>query len=163
VIELKQYFGVTLKIWIQAALRNQWEYLSTHKGMRWALSRRVTYSDLLLVYRCYRQCCIPDLFKVTDVRLKPGQPDWRVGGIVYFGGIQRVCQLDSPVFLPEVRHIRYCEQLPSSGRTCRGEVGGWFQNAGLILTPMLYERSAKHRRLPMKYAPAREKESVLVP
>ena len=49
VIELKRFFGVPFKIWIQAAIRNQWEALDANNRLGWALSTRVTYGDLVPV------------------------------------------------------------------------------------------------------------------
>jgi hypothetical protein len=47
VISLKPYCGVPLKIWIQGAIRSQWEHLDKYYRMKWALSTRVTYGDPL--------------------------------------------------------------------------------------------------------------------
>jgi hypothetical protein len=155
VIELKRYFGVPFKVWIQAAVRNQWDYLSTHNRMKWALSTRVTYGDLLLMYRCYPQCCITDVFKVTDARLKPGQPGWRVGGSANFGEIRRVCRLDSPVFLPEMRAHQILRTASFVRSNMQGRGGLLVSEYWPHLYHMVYERNPKHRRLLMKYAPER--------
>jgi hypothetical protein len=56
VIELKRYFGVPFKIWIQTAIRNQWDSLDAYNRMRWALSTRVTYGDLLLINSSHSRC-----------------------------------------------------------------------------------------------------------
>lgn len=66
VIELKQFFGTPFKVWIQAAIKTQWDYLDSHDRMNWALSRRVTHGDLLLMYRCYPNCSITDIFRRLD-------------------------------------------------------------------------------------------------
>jgi hypothetical protein len=47
VIELKRYFGVPFKSWIQAAVRSQWDYLSAHNRMKWALSTRVGFHTFI--------------------------------------------------------------------------------------------------------------------
>lgn len=153
VIELKRFFGVPLKVWIQGAIKNQWEYLDKNSRMKWALSTRVTYGDLLLMYRCYPKCCITDLCRVTDSRLQPGQPGWRVGGKATFGHIQRICRLDSPVFLPEMRTHKVLRTASFVRSNMQGRGGLLVSEYWPHLYHMLYERNPKHRRSLMKYAP----------
>jgi hypothetical protein len=123
VIELKRFFGVPFKVWIQAAVRNQWEALDAYNRMGWALSTRVTYGDLLLMYRCYPQCSVTDLFLVTDSRLRPGKPGWKAGGEANFGRIQLLCRLDSPVFLSDMRNHKVLRTAPFIRSNMQGRGG----------------------------------------
>lgn len=123
VIELKRYFGVPFKIWIQGAIKNQWASLDKHKRMKWALSTRVTDDDLVLMYRCYPECCITDLFRVTDARLQPGTPGWKKGGKANFGEIRRLCRLDSPIFLSEMRNNKVLRTSPFVRSNMQGRGG----------------------------------------
>jgi len=153
VIELKRFFGVPFKIWIQTALRNQWEYLDAHNRMEWALSTRVTDGDLLLMYRCYPQCKITDLFRVTDSRLRPGKPGWKKEGKANFGWIQRICRLESPVFLSDMRNNNVLRTAPFIRSNMQGRGGLLASEYWPYLYEMLHNRNPKHRQLLRKYAP----------
>ena len=51
VIELKRYFGVARKVWIQQAIKTQWEYLDAENTLSWAMSKKATPGDVLLMYK----------------------------------------------------------------------------------------------------------------
>jgi len=153
VIELKQFFGVPFKVWIQAAVRNQWEALDAYNRMGWALSTRVTYGDLLLMYRCYPQCSVTDLFLVTDSRLRPGKPGWKAGGEANFGRIQRLCRLDSPVFLSDMRNHKVLRTAPFIRSNMQGRGGLLVSEYWSYLYAMLHERNPNNRRTLARFAP----------
>lgn len=153
VIELKRFFGVPFKVWIQGAIRNQWEYLDVSDRQKWALSTRVTHGDLVLMYRCSPQCCITDLFRVTDSRLKPGQPGWKSYGEANFGRIQRLCHLDAPVFLSDMRNHKVLRTAPFIRSNMQGRGGLLVSEYWPHLYAMLHSRNPKHRRTLAKYAP----------
>jgi len=56
--------------------------------MNWALSSRITQSDLLLMYRGY-PCSITDVFRFSGRKLRRGAATWREGD-AYFGRIERI-------------------------------------------------------------------------
>ncbi|MBI3659034.1 hypothetical protein HY230_01000 [Candidatus Acetothermia bacterium] len=101
---LKKHFGAEPKIWIQPAIKSQWSYLGGHDEINWALSKRATQRDLLLMYRCYPEKSIRDVF-VLDGELTKGKADWRKGDC-YGGLIKRVCNLEAPIFLEDMRMHR---------------------------------------------------------
>ena len=105
IIELKRYFGVSFKVWIQVAIKSQCPQLDRHNVLQWALSTQATHGDLLLMYRGYPFCCITDIFRFAGHELKRGQAGWRLGDC-YHGRIERVCKLDSPIFLDDMRNHR---------------------------------------------------------
>jgi hypothetical protein len=151
VIELKQRFGVAAKVWIQAAIKSQWSQIDNSDRLDWALSTRVTHGDLLLMYRCYPACCIQDVFRFTGQELARGKAGWREGEC-YHGRIERVCRLDSPVFLTDFRQHRVLQTASF--------VRGNMQGRGLLVSeywPYLYfmirERNPAVRKLLAKYAP----------
>ncbi len=102
VIELKRFFGVPFKVWIQIALKSQWHWLDDRDQLTWALSNRVTHGDLLLMYRGYPSCGITDVFRFSGYALRRGSASWRAGDC-YYGRIERICKLDAPVFLDDLR------------------------------------------------------------
>jgi len=151
VIELKRYFGVPFKVWIQVAIKSQWHHLD--KGTQnWALSKRVTTGDLLLMYRGYPECAITDIFRFTGHELTEGEADWREG--TCFGGeIKRLCHLDAPIFLSDFR----AHKVLKTAAFVRGNMQG---TGGLLVSEywpylhyMIHERNPKARRILARYAP----------
>jgi hypothetical protein len=67
VIELKKYFGVPFKVWIQSAVKSEQHWLDEEDHTNWVLSRRVTRGDLLLMYRGHPTCSITDIFSFSGV------------------------------------------------------------------------------------------------
>ena len=153
VIELKRHFGVPFKVWIQGAIKNQWEGLDAYQRFKWALSTRVTHGDLVLMYRCYPECCITDLFRVTDARLRPGRPGWKAGGKANFGWIERICQLESPIFLSDMRNHKVLRTASFVRSNMQGPGGLLASEYWPYLYSMLHERNPKHRRLLVKFSP----------
>ena len=151
VIELKRFFGTPFKVWIQSAIKDQQPWLDKGQRGDWALSRRVTQGDLLLMYRCHPACKISDIFKLRSRELYRGPAGWRTG-FAYFGTIERVCKLDSPIFLDDLRQHRV---LKTSSF-----VRGNMQGPGLAASeywPYLYymicERNPSARKVLARYAP----------
>lgn len=103
VIELKRYFGVSRKVWILQAIKGQMESLDDYNIMEWAMSKRTTPGDVLLMYRCAPVSAITDVFVFSGNDIARGGAGWR-DGEAYFGEIRRVCHLDSPLFLSDLRN-----------------------------------------------------------
>ena len=101
VIELRKYFGLGFKVWIQPARRTEWHELDEYARLPWALSKRATKGDLLLMYRCVPEKCIRDVYRLTS-GLTIGKAGWRQGNC-YHGEIRLLCRLDSPIFLLEMQ------------------------------------------------------------
>lgn len=153
VIELKCYFGTPFKVWIQAAIKSQWNYLDNGQKLNWALSPRVTHGDLLLMYRTYPACAITDVFRFTGHALKRGRAGWREGEC-YAGTIERVCKLDSPVFLDDLRQHRAIKTASFVRRNMQGQ-GLLASEYWPYLYPIIRERNPKARKAIAKYAPER--------
>jgi hypothetical protein len=101
VIELKRFFGVSRKVWIQQAIKSQQWNLDRYKSMIWAVSKHATPGDVLLMYRCHPVCAITDVFMLCG-EISRGKAGWRDGQC--FGGrISKACSLASPLFLQELR------------------------------------------------------------
>lgn len=150
IIELKRYFGVSRKVWIQQALKSQWEYLDEHDRMEWgALSKRATPGDVLLMYKCSPISAITDVFVFSGRNIRPGAAGWR-DGESYFGQIRRVCKLASPVFLDDLRKHRVLKTAPFVRRRMQG-VGLQATEYWPYMYDMILERnptaSKKLRRL----------------
>jgi len=133
IIELKRFFGVARKIWIQQAIRSQWEYLDSYNTMGWALSKRTTPGDILLMYKCAPVSAITDGFTFSGDKISRGRAGWR-NGESYFGEITRICRLDSPVFLTDMRRHKVLQTASFMRRNMQG--------VGLLATehwPYLFE------------------------
>ena len=133
VIELKRYFGVSRKVWIQQAIKSQCEYLDEHNRMKWALSKRATPGDVLLMYKCAPVSAITDVFVFSGNDIARGGAGWREGE-AYFGEIRRICHLVSPIFLDDLRKHRVLKTASFVRRNMQG--------VGLLATeywPYLYD------------------------
>jgi hypothetical protein len=151
VIELKRFFGVPFKVWIQVAIKSQWQFLDKSDRLNWALSSRITHGDLLLMYRGYPNCSITDVFKFTDTRLRRGRADWR-SGEANAGRIERLCKLDAPVFLDDLRNHKVLRTSSFVRQNMQGR-GLLVSEYWPYLYAMLHERNPKHRRTLAKFAP----------
>ena len=152
VIELKKHFGAAFKVWIQVASKSQHHWLDDANSMNWALSPRVTQGDLLLMYRASPACSITDVFRFAGAGLKRRKAQWR-DGECYGGDIERVCKLEAPIFLDDMRKHKV---LRTAG-FIRGKMQG---SGGLLVSEywphlyaMLCARNPKHRRTLAKFAP----------
>lgn len=151
VIELKRYFGTPFKVWIQTAVKDQQWQLDERSRLSWALSQRVTHGDLLLMYRCYPACRIMDLFRFSGHRLKLDQASWR-DGEAYFGQIDRVCKLDAPIFLDDLRQHRVLKTASFVRKNMQGQ-GLLVSEYWPYLHSMIHERNPKIRKLLARYRP----------
>lgn len=134
VIELKRHFGVARNVWIQQAIRSQWDYLDRDGGpLLWQLSKRATPGDVLLMYRCTPVSAITDVFVFSGEDVLRSGAGWR-DGECYGGEISRLCHLESPVFLQDLRRHRVIQTASFVRRNMQG--------VGLLATeywPYLYE------------------------
>lgn len=119
VIELKRFFGVSRKVWIQQAIRSQQHNLDGCSKLHWALSKRTTPGDLLLMYRCHPVCAITDVFTFGGNQITRGRASWRAGEC--FGGeIRRLCKLLSPIFLKDLRQHKILQTASFVRRNMQG-------------------------------------------
>ena len=150
VIELKKYFGVGFKVWIQPVIKNQQHWLSGNK-LDWGLSKRTTKGDLLLMYRAIPEKCIKDVFVLTGA-LKVRKAGWRPGNC-YGGPIKRVCKLDSPIFLEDMRQHKILKTSSFIRKNMQGN------HNVTEYWPYLFEKIIKRnpsiKRKLMKYSPDR--------
>ena len=151
VIELKRFFGVPFKVWIQVAIKSQWAYLDKNT-LSWALSKRITHGDLLLMYRGYPECAVTDVFRYTGHVLTVGEAGWRDGNC--FGGeIKRVCTLDSPIFLSDFRNHKVLKTASFVRANMQGTGGLLVSEYWPYLHSMIHERNPKARKTLARYTP----------
>lgn len=119
VMELRKYFGLGFKVWIQPVIKGQQHWLNQNR-IGWGLSRQTSKGDLLLMYRATPEKCIKDIF-VLDGNLEIGKASWRQGKC-YYGFIRRVCNLDSPIFLEDLRHHKILKTAYFVRRNMQGNL-----------------------------------------
>jgi hypothetical protein len=153
VIELKRYFGVARKVWILQALKSQWKYLDERNRMDYAMSKRTTSGDVLLMYRCYPVCAITDVFTFFGNGIARGSAGWR-DGEAYFGEIKRVCRLESPLFLVDLRKHRVLKTSTFVRRNMQG-VGLLATEYWSYLYDMIVERNPAAAKRLKRIAPDR--------
>ncbi len=152
VIELRKFYGLGFKVWIQPANLPQQHYLDRNR-MSWAARKSAHRGDLMLMYRCAPEKCIREIF-VLSSELRPGRcdPSWREGNCL-FGQFRSLSRLDAPVFLEDLRTHRV---LRTAGFV-RGRLQG-NQNV-TSYWPYLYDlivtRNPKARRALRRFAPER--------
>jgi hypothetical protein len=151
VIELKRYFGVETKVWIQPVVKSQWHWLEDYDILDWGLSKRATPGDLLLMYRCYPAKNISDIFVLAG-ELKRGKADWRKGEC-YGGQIERICSLDAPIFLEDMRNHRILRTSSFIRSNMQGNL--LVSEYWPYLYEMIVTRNPPVRKLLSEYAPDR--------
>jgi hypothetical protein len=152
VISLKQWYGAPFKVWIQVAIKSQHHWLDEVNRINWALSPRVTSGDLLLMYRGYPECRITDVFRYSGTQLKRGAAGWREGEC-YGGKIERVCKLEAPIFLSDMRNHRVLRTAGFIRGNMQGTGGLLVSEYWAYLYEMLCARNPKHRSVLAKFAP----------
>ncbi|MBI5207116.1 MAG: hypothetical protein HY934_04920 [Candidatus Firestonebacteria bacterium] len=102
IIEIKKYFGVSRKVWIQPVLKSQCHWLDEYDTLNWSLSKRVTTGDILLMYRCSPYKAITDIFVYNGISLSKRKASWRTGN-ANFGDIKRISKLAAPVYFEDLK------------------------------------------------------------
>lgn len=151
VVELRQYYGVGFKVWIQPLREDQRHWLNRDTA-NWGLSKRASKGNLLLMYHVSPEKCIKDVFVLTG-GLNVGKADWRPGNC-YVGPIKRICSLDSPIFLEDLRQHR----IIKTAHFVRGRMQGGNINATEFwpyLFEMIIKRNPSVKKKLLKYAPDR--------
>jgi len=152
VVELRRYFGLGFKVWIQGVIgRDQQEWLATINVANWGLSKRTSPGDLLLMYYTSPSCRIHDVFVMTT-SLGRGRAAWREGDC-YVGRIKRVCRLESPVFLDDLRNHRIIRT--STFVRCNMQGNLHATEYWPYLYEMIIQRNPSLRARLARYAPER--------
>ncbi len=151
VIELKKEFNVSPKIWIQPSRKDQWHWLdSPKKNISWGLSKQATEGDLLLMYRCYPEKLIKDIYVVTGDKFVR-KASWRKGDC-YAAPIKRLCNLDSPIFLEDFQKHRVLKTASFIRRNLQGNLH--VSEYWSYIYEMIVKRNPKIIKLLKKYQPS---------
>jgi len=143
VIELKKFFGVPFRVWIQAAVKSEQHWLDEEDRTDWVLSSRATEGDLLLMYRSYPTCSIPDVFRFCGTgKVYSGG---KRKGKFFSGDVERICKLDAPIFLDDMRNHKILRSASFIRANMQGRGGLLVSEYWPHLYAMLYARNPKHR------------------
>jgi len=149
VIELKRFFGVGAKVWIQPVIKSQWCNIEGVKQADWALSKRTTPGDLLLMYRCSPAAEIRDVFILESTLLR-GKAAWRDGDC-YGGCIKRIATLESPLFLDDFRQHKILKTASFVRRNMQGNL--LVSEYWPYLYEMIVSRNPRAKKALAKYSP----------
>ena len=104
------------------------------------------------MYRCYPNCSITDIFRFTGDKLEKGQAGWRDGNC-YGGEVKRICRLESPIFLSDLRQHRVLADASFVRSNMQGHGGLLVSEYWLYLHSMIHERNPKARKTISRYDP----------
>lgn len=151
VIELRNYFGLGFKVWIQPYNIKQLNGRSLDNKESWGVSRRASAGDLLLMYASRPKQCIEDIFLLT-AKPKLGKAGWREGDC-YWEVIKRVCKLKSPIFLDDLKQHKIIKTAGFIKAHLQGNSNAteyWPH-----LYTMIINRNPSIKKKLIKYAPER--------
>jgi len=113
--ELRREFGLGFNVWFvpmsEVAGENYADTLAGGNSFNWSVPSLAIVGDLLLYYRTANtgdpHSCICDIFRVASP-VTHERADWKIGkGFKsrkdYFADIRRVCSLDAPLHLSQLR------------------------------------------------------------
>ena len=150
VIELKKEFNALPKVWIQPSRKDQWHWLDdSKKKVRWGLSKHATKGDLLLMYRCYPEKLIKDIYVVAG-DMGVGQAGWKEG-LCYNAPIKELCKLDSPLFLEDFKRHRVLKTSSFIRRNLQGNLH--VTEYWPYIYEMIVKRNPKVTKTLDKYSP----------
>ncbi|MBU4315294.1 hypothetical protein KJ673_02715 [Patescibacteria group bacterium] len=148
VIELKKSFHSVPKVWIQPVIKSQWHNLDL-KHLDWGLSKRATIGDILLMYRCYPDKAIRDIFIITG-ELSRGVASWR-NGSCYSAAVKRLCKLTAPLFLEDFKTHRVLKTAGFVRRNFQGNL--LVSEYWAYIHELITKRNPKTLKILKKYDP----------
>ncbi len=152
VVELRREFGLGFNVWFQP-VKGEWaEVLGrTRHGELWSVSGRAAEGDLVLYYRSAPDSHVRDIFRVAGP-VEYVRAGWKRGKD-YHAPIRRVCTLNAPLHLSELRDHRV---LRTAGFV-RGGMRGRYRASEYWpdLHRMIVARNPSARSLLSGYGPAR--------
>ena len=104
---------------------------------------------MLLIYRCYPEKSIKEIFCFTG-ELARAEADWRDGDC-YGGKIEKICELDSPIFLDDFRQHKILKTASFVRRNMQGNL--LVTEYWPYLFKMIITRNPTIEKLLSKYAP----------
>ncbi|MDR3457553.1 MAG: hypothetical protein P4N60_08915 [Verrucomicrobiae bacterium] len=161
VVELRREFGLGFNVWFQPVGKvNGTDYAEKLAGKKssayWSVPSLAMPGDLLLYYRTRKaikpKSCVRDIFRVVSPVVHMKKAGWKLGSD-YAAKIRRVCTLDAPLHLEEMRNSK----VVCSAGFIRGQMQGRPRATAywLELYRMIVERNPSIHRVLRNYGPDR--------
>ena len=151
IVELRREFGLGFNVWVSPVNDPYKEELeATHRGT-WSVPSQANEGDLQLFYLTSPEKCIQYVYKLEQ-RAAHVRAGWKPGRD-YMAKISRVCKLEAPIFLENLRSHRI---LSTAGfvrgkmRTRHNATEYW-----PFLFDMIVRRNPRFRSKLARYAPQR--------
>jgi len=104
VIELRQHYGFSPRIWVMAVGKEYKEELSENDKTPWTVPSKSHAGDLALFYYTAPESCIKDLFEIKGQLYKAPAGNWTVKEDDVFAEIKRISPISSPLFFEEMKN-----------------------------------------------------------
>lgn len=104
------------------------------------------------MYRAYPACQVTDVFQFVGDELKRGQAEWREGTCVA-GAVKRLCRLDAPIFLSDLRQHRVLSTSSFVRSNMQGRAGLQASEYWPYLHSMISERNPGVRKALARFSP----------
>lgn len=148
-IELRREFGLGFNVWVTPVNDPYKEVLKSMTSGRWTVASQANKGDLQVLYLTAPQRQIGYVYRLRErprylaARYKSGRD--------YFARISRVCRLDAPIFLEDLRSHRAL----STAAFVRGKMRNRYNATEHwpFLYDMIIRRNPKARRTLSRYAP----------
>lgn len=152
VIELRKEFGLGFNVWFQPVGQPYADELAErNKDDRWSVPSQALEGDLLLFYRTRTDKHVRDIF-VVDGAVGHVNARWKKGKD-YMAPIRRVCTLDDPLHLNQMRD----HHTLSNASFVRGQMRGRYRATEHWpeLHRMIIGRNPSAKKFLKKYGPER--------
>jgi len=106
VIELRQQYGFSPKIWVMAVGNKFKEELAQADEHEWSVASKCHSGDLILFYHTSPDSCIKEIFKVDGQLSKASAGEWTKKKQDVFAHINRIVSVSSPLFYEEMKNDR---------------------------------------------------------
>jgi hypothetical protein len=152
VVELRREFGLGFNVWFQPV---GGEYVETLAGIQsddsWSVPPQAGLGDLLLFYRTAPESSVRDIFRVATP-VGHVKAVWKPG-LDYMAAIRRVCTLEAPLELAQMRD----HKVVCNAGFVRGQMQGRYRATEYWpeLHRMIVRRNPSIERVLRKYGPDR--------
>lgn len=122
VVQLREYYGYSPKIWVMAVGKNYKEELLEADESEWSVSPKSHVGDLVLFYHNTPDKCIKDIFEITGESFKDKAGDYTRKKYDIFAHVKRIARIHSPLFYDEMKIDKYL----STSQMIEGNMQGKF-------------------------------------
>jgi hypothetical protein len=107
VIELRQYFGYTPKIWVLSVGNQSKQELSESDEQDWSVPSKSRAGDLILFYHNAPDSCIKEIFQIKGQYSKAKAGYWTKRKTDVFAHIDRIAIIKSPIYYEDLKRDKF--------------------------------------------------------